>query len=303
MQKGYKRQSKGLAVLRCFIGLFIIAAVALTAYYILSRDYRDKLDSDTVVRDYIEATQTPDPTEEPQETEMPAAASTDNAELSLGGGTEDGDETSVIEPVITDAPTDTPSPAPTATPEPTPTPEPTEEPTPEPTGTPEPGPTAEPTRIPKEEYASYKSKGVKIPDTSLKAGVVGITYGVRSELNSNKVITVKGYAYINEPDFDGSQASVYLLLANDKNSTVYRVETQAVPGASGVMQNGALCENPSASDFVANIYTGKLKNGNYTISVLIETTYEDGSTTSEYFNFPDQNVITVKDGIVQNDLT
>ena len=39
MQKGYKRQAKGMAVLRCFIGLFIVLIVVLLATFFIGLDY------------------------------------------------------------------------------------------------------------------------------------------------------------------------------------------------------------------------------------------------------------------------
>ena len=35
MQKGYKREAKGMAILRCFFGLFVVIIVVLLASFML----------------------------------------------------------------------------------------------------------------------------------------------------------------------------------------------------------------------------------------------------------------------------
>ena len=63
MQKGYKRQAKGMAVLRCFIGLFIVLIVVLLATFFIGLDYSDKLSPEASLRPYV--AETPAPTELP----------------------------------------------------------------------------------------------------------------------------------------------------------------------------------------------------------------------------------------------
>ena len=103
MQKGYKRQARGMAVLRCFIGLFSVIIIVLVAYFYLQVDYSDKLDPNASVRPYVETTLAPDATE-------PVASAEASAQ-----------------PVATA--TVKPTAKPTATPSPSPTPEPTPAPT------------------------------------------------------------------------------------------------------------------------------------------------------------------------------
>ncbi|MCQ2437002.1 MAG: hypothetical protein MJ099_01235 [Clostridia bacterium] len=104
MQKGYKRKAKGMAVLRCILGLFIIIIVVLVMCFVLKLDYSDKLDPETEVRAYVEVQATPEPTADP-----------------------------AAPVVVEDGTAPTPTPTPTATPAPTAVPTPTPEPTPEPT--------------------------------------------------------------------------------------------------------------------------------------------------------------------------
>ncbi|MEE1201064.1 MAG: hypothetical protein U0L09_10465, partial [Christensenellales bacterium] len=59
MQKGHKRQGRGLAVLRFFIGLFIVAIVVLIGMFVLQLDYSDQLTADVPVRDYVVTTEAP----------------------------------------------------------------------------------------------------------------------------------------------------------------------------------------------------------------------------------------------------
>ena len=105
MQKGYKRNAKGMAVLRCFIGLFSVIIVVLIAYFYLQVDYTDKLDPSASIRPYVETTPTPVPD--------------GNAVLTNASAT----------PEVTSTPTPKPTAAPTATPTPSPSPTPSPEPT------------------------------------------------------------------------------------------------------------------------------------------------------------------------------
>ena len=72
MQKGYKREGRGMAVLRCFIGLFIMIVVILLAYFMLQLDYSDKLDPSVSMRPYVEVTPSPIPAATAEPTEAPA---------------------------------------------------------------------------------------------------------------------------------------------------------------------------------------------------------------------------------------
>jgi len=107
MQKGYKREAKGKAVLLCFIGLFTVIIVVLGAAFMLQLDYSDKLPADAPVRPYVETTPTPTP--DPQMAAL----------------------------LATPVPSQVPTPVPTQIPTPTPVPTPTPSPTPEPTSFPE----------------------------------------------------------------------------------------------------------------------------------------------------------------------
>ena len=175
MQKGYKRQAKGMAVLRCFIGLFIVLIVVLLASFIISLDYSDKLSPDASVRPYV--AETPAPAETP----------------SLAG---------------TVIPADTPvaDATPTPTPEPTPTPKPT----------PSPSPTPAPTAIPDSAVSEMSGDQdiIRVIPTSSTTGnaKAGVTYCYRSEANENRMMVVRGYAYIDDPAFDGSTVQTYIVL-------------------------------------------------------------------------------------------
>ena len=105
MQKGYKRNAKWMAVLRCFIGLFSVIIVVLIAYFYLQVDYTDKLDPSASIRPYVETTPSPTPD---ANAVLPAASAS---------------------PEITSAPTPRPTAVPTATPTPSPSPTPSPEPT------------------------------------------------------------------------------------------------------------------------------------------------------------------------------
>ena len=55
MQKGYKRNGKGMAVLHFFIGLIIVAILMCALYFFLGKvDYSDKLaNPDATMRAYV----------------------------------------------------------------------------------------------------------------------------------------------------------------------------------------------------------------------------------------------------------
>jgi hypothetical protein len=279
MQKGYKRESKGLAILRCFIGIFIIAVVALLAYYFLSKDYQDRLAEGTVTRDYIEATATPEPTQEPEE-----------GGLLIG----DADSLPTVEQTPTNSPT--PTPAPTEAP----TPEPTAVPTVTPVPTEVPTPTPEPTRINKKEYSQTKTKSSEVNkiwkavnESPLRAGVCGITGSYVSEQNDNKVIVIQGYAYINDALFDGSNSQVYLILTRSETGSHFIVKPTVQNGSSGHIVTNALCSNPNALDFRATIYCGSYKDDIYSLGVVIESKDSSGKKTYDYYSFPGNPSFTV----------
>lgn len=62
MQKGYKRNGKGMAVLHFFIGLIIVAILMCALYFFLGKvDYSDKLaNPDATMRAYVEMTAAPE---------------------------------------------------------------------------------------------------------------------------------------------------------------------------------------------------------------------------------------------------
>ena len=96
--------------------------------------------------------------------------------------------------------------APTPTPEPTPTPKPT----------PSPSPTPAPTAIPDSAVSEMSGDQdiIRVIPTSSTTGnaKAGVTYCYRSEANENRMMVVRGYAYIDDPAFDGSTVQTYIVL-------------------------------------------------------------------------------------------
>lgn len=271
MQKGYKRQARGMAVLRCFIGLFIMIVVILLAYFMLRLDYSDKLDPNASMRPYVEVTPTPAPTEAPEVTEAPAVV-----------------DTATDVPEATAVATTEPTQAPTA--EPTATPEPTEAPT----------PTPAPTSIPAEKVSALKFSGFQLPNLTTKAAKLGISHSYRSEADGNKYLLLQGYAFIDEAAYDGSAASMYLVVTRSSGQSALVLPARSV-GVSGVDHSGALCANPSDSEFEAVIDVSQFPDDTYTLGVVLM--YKDGdSSCTEYAVFPSEVSFSVLNKQVISDV-
>lgn len=272
LQKGYKREAKGMAVLRCFIGLFIMIVVILVAYFMLRLDYSDKLSPDASMRPYVETTATPQPTEAP--TALPSATDDPSAASGLSAAT---------------------------TPEPTATAEPTVEPTATPTATPEPTATPLPTNIPESQISPLKFKGFTLPEPSTKTGKLGITYSYRSVADNYSLLAIRGYAYIDDPSFDGSNATLYLVIHQSTGRSALALPVMT-SGISGVDHSDALCQNASACDFEAVINVTGFDNEIYSLGMVIS--YKTGDEVhNEYFaSFPGDTTFTVLNNQVVSDL-
>lgn len=255
MQKGYKREAKGMAILRCFIGLFIVIIVVLLASFVLKLDYSDKLAPDASVRPYVETT--PGPSLSPDD-DQPAA--------------------------LADLSADTPEPTATATPKPTPTP------TPKPTATPE--PTAVPTSIPESAYAPVRTD-LTFPETpTTDKAVLGITHSYRSEADNNAVMQLQGYAYVDDPSFDGSTAQLYLVLKRESNGARAVALATMQTGISGLDHADAQCANAANCDFELFLSAASLPDDIYSLGMVIQYKV-DGADKFEYVEFPETCTFTV----------
>ncbi|MBQ8506073.1 MAG: hypothetical protein IJ466_01375, partial [Clostridia bacterium] len=105
MQKGYKRNNKGMAVLHFFIGLLFIALLVCAGYFVLTKlDYSDKLaNPDASMRPYVEMTAQPD---------QPSTEPDDDPELGavIAEATEEPED--FVDVSVTATPTPTPTPTP-----------------------------------------------------------------------------------------------------------------------------------------------------------------------------------------------
>lgn len=269
MQKGHKRNGKGMAVLRFFIGLIIIAILVCVAYFFISKvDYSDKItDPDAILRSYVPAsgdgvTATTLPTESDivQMDDLPDSSATDIVDVSF-----------------------TPTPEPTA--EPTFTPEPTAEPTPTPEPTATPSPTPAPTKIPAKYCAQPKTEGFVVPPASEDA-IVELTGVYVSEPDDRKIVELKGYGYLNTEAYDCATSSVFLIVTQEESGKQIAYETKMVEGFSGKEHTGALCKNASKSDFGVYLDVSKYPDGNYDLGMILY--YEDGGQKKySYYEFSD----------------
>ena len=273
MQKGYKREGRGMAVLRCFIGLLIMIVVILLAYFMLQLDYSDKLSPDASMRPYVEVTPSPEPTETPALAAVPEAS----AEATLE---------SLVTP--------TPQPELTSVPTQSPTPEPTEAPTPEPTATPE------PTSIPESELSALKFSGFKLPSLSTKDAQLGVTHCYRSVADSNRYLQIQGYAFVDDETFDAAEASLYLVITRSSGQSALALPAKKA-GISGVDHSASNCANASESDFEAILDVQSFPDDIYTLGMVFNYTV-DGKGVTEYYTFPETETFTVLNGQVISEI-
>lgn len=234
MQKGYKREGKGMAVLRCFFGLFTIIVVVLLAVFMLKLDYSDKLDPSTTMRPYVEVT--PAPSVNPDEEDILGAVPVATVEA-------------------TEAPTPTPTPKPT--PVPTPTPE----------------PTPEPTSIPKEAYSKLRLD-LDCPALSTNVGKMGITHSYVSSVDGNKVLQLQGYAYIEHPEYDAATSALYLVLNQESTGRQGFVTLTMSPGITGLEHADATCMNVTAGEFEGFIDVSGFAEDIYSLGMVISYKYD-----------------------------
>jgi len=248
MQKGYKREAKGMAVLRCFIGVFLLVIVVLLAWFLLRMDYTDRLNDESLetMRDYVVATPTPVATRAialADPTETPEPVPTEELEWSP--------ELPTDTPAVTIAPTDTPEPTPIMTPTPTP------------------APTPEPTKVPTEALASVTKNKPKLGEVSTHDVRVGITNYTPSAADNNAIVLMEGYGFINDVNFDGTTGVVYLIFHRDSNDDYYVVETTRVGGISGVTQPNVQAKNVTASDWSALIDVSSFEDDVYSMGAVV----------------------------------
>lgn len=266
LQKGYKRDAKGKAILHCFIGLFLVIIFVLLAYFYLSVDYTDKLDPDTSMRPYVEVTPSPAPSSAPESSVAPQTSPEATVEATAS-----------------------------ATPEPTP------EPTPTPTPSPSPSPSPEPTSM-ASAAAPIKTDGFSLPSLTTMDVEMGITSGVRSSVDGNRYIQLKGYAYVNDPGYDGSTAAIYLVITQFSSNKSILVLPSKVDGASGMDHSDAACQNASASDFEVVIDAGSFPDEIYSLGMVFQYTDTNGQPHLEYAKFPEDITITTLGGQVMNNI-
>lgn len=270
MKKGYKRTGKAIAVLHFFIGLILVAIFLIAGYFCLEKfDYSHRINPDTTVRPYVEMTGSPDAFDAEEETT---------------------DESDVVDLLPTATPTPEPTAEPTATPEPTPIPTPTPEPTPTPV------PTPEPTRIPAEALSEFKTRGFKVPAPSTDA-MTALTKVYVSEPNNNNYVDITGYCYLNDPNFDGAQSKVFLIVTQVESGAQIAYEATMHEGISGVAHDDAQCQNAANSDFDVVLRVEGYKDGEYKLGAVM--LYKmNGQNSVAYYEY-DQTLTVKGNAVVQ----
>lgn len=296
MQKGYKRGETGMAVLKFFIGLIVVAIIiGIILFFVLKVDYSDKLaDPNAPMRPYVEV---------PNEQSVSDEASASLPDSQEADGFEEADdfefddESDVLDLTdeseeidLTDDSGDM-----NAFDVVEETPEPTAEPTPVPTAepTPTPAPTPEPTPIPESMFAIGKVDGFSVPQASTDAKAE-ITKLYISQPNGGGVVQMDGYAYIDHELFDTSKLAQFLIVTQKSSGRQIAYICQKVSAASGDPHIGALCPNPSDADFEIVVDMSKYSDGEYGLGVVLYFAVENNAAYS-YYEFP--QTITVAGGI------
>ena len=283
MQKGYKRNNKGIAVVRFFCGLIFIAIIVFAGYCLLDKfDWSDSIkDPSVTVRPYVEVTAAPNATEAPAPapTETPEPIQMANA---LTAGTEAPIETAATA-AATEAPTPRPSATPIATAEPTPVPTPIATPTPV------------PTEIPAETFSEYATSGFSVPAAANDA-VRAVTKLYISEPNNSQVVQIDAYAYINEEAYDAANVTPFLIVTHKASGKQVVYKTITMEGISKTDHSDALCANPEKSEFESFLDVSWYGNGEFGLGVVLAYTDANGNNVYSYQEFDDS--FTVTDGKV-----
>ena len=282
MQKGYKRNNKGIAVVRFFCGLIFIAIIVFAVYCLLDKfDWSDSIkDPSVTVRPYVEVTAAPNATEAPAPapTETPEPIQMANAVLAETGAPE---ETAAV--AATEAPTASPTATlrPTAEPMPVPTPIAT--------------PTPVPTEIPAEAFSQYTTSGFSVPAAANDA-VRAVTKLYISEPNNSQVVQIDAYAYINEEAYDAANVKPFLIVTHKASGIQVVYEAITMEGISKTDHSDALCANPEKSEFESFLDVSWYGNGEFGLGVVLAYTDANGNNVYSYQEFDDS--FTVTDGKV-----
>lgn len=281
MQKGYKRNNKGIAVVRFFCGLIFIAIIVFAVYCLLDKfDWSDSIkDPSVTVRPYVEMTASPNSTEAP----APAATETPeplNIASAMSAQTEAPAETAAAT-VATATPTAKPSATPIATSEPTPEPTPIATPTPV------------PTEIPTDTLSEYTTSGFSVPAAANDA-VRAVTKLYISEPNDNQIVQIDAYAYINEESYDAANVTPFLIVTHKASGIQVVYKTLRMEGISKTDHSDALCANPAMSEFESFLDVSWYGNGEFGLGVVLAYTDASGNNVYSYQEFDDG--FTVTDG-------
>lgn len=257
MQKGYKREAKGMAILRCFIGLFIVVVIVLLVSFALRLDYSDKLDPAASIRPYVETT--PAPSQSP-------------------------DANAVIADISGAKPSATATAVPTPTPRPTPTPKPTPKPT----------PTVAPTSIPETAFSALRTDLTFPENPTTDIAKLGLTHSYLSVADDDTVMQLQGYAYIEDAAFDGATAQCYLVLKRESTGDRAVVLARMDEGISGV-EHETVCVNAANTDFEVVLSAKQLPEDIYSLGMVIQYKIE-GADRFEYAEYPESCTFTVLSG-------
>ena len=308
MKRGYRRDGKGVAVLRFLIGIVLLGLLGFLVYYEysngpLSVKAPDLLQNEEPPVSVSAPTQAPQAEGAGDEAVKPADAQQDAVPtLPPLVEAEPAGAVQTTQPV-TPAPEATvevielAAAEPTAQ-EPAVTPA-AQEPTVAPLPTKEPAPTATPapTAVPKELLATAKTKGFKIPESSGKL-VSGITGMETVAANNYGVLHISGFSFINDAKFKGSDFETYVVAKRENTGKLYAYQAKPAPGVSGAQHEDCVVAEVRNADFEVYFDVKKMESAIYHVSIVTGYKNEKGKTVYDYNDLGDEIWFTIMNGEV-----
>lgn len=157
-----------------------------------------------------------------------------------------------------------------------------------------PGLSPEPTMILSTMFSQCKTKGFSVPEPSTN-GTAEITNFYVSEPDNRQVVRLDGYGYLNDMNFDGSDASIFVIVTKEDTGKQRAYKPTMEPGVSGVNHSDAICKNAADTDFSTIFSVAEFEDDDYTLGLIIYYKTTNGTAFS-YFEL--DNRFTVINGRV-----
>ena len=117
-----------------------------------------------------------------------------------------------------------------------------------------------------------------------------------SQPNNSQVVRLDGYGYINDAEFDGANASVFVIVTNSTSGKQRAYKGTMQAGVSGQEHSDAICKNAANTDFSVIFSVAKFAAGDYSLGLIIYYTDASGNNAYSYHELGD--VFSVANGKV-----